>query len=131
MYIKVSQQENINVHDTCHKINNVVANLKLWERSASSPPFPFISFPSPPFLSLPFPFPLLSPLAGDNNFSDFPENQLNISLHFFASLLEGTLHRSACSDIICGNGVATKCLGGRRSPHSSSITPLHKMIAES
>jgi len=46
-------------------------------------------------------------ISGGNSFRHFPENQLTMTLHVFASLLGGTLHRSPLS---------WYQLGERRSP---------------
>jgi len=106
------------VSDLLPTISGAVANLELWEHSEVLFPFFSInSFSSPPLLSLLFPTSPSPPLSGDNNFNDFPENQLTIDFAFLYIFFASLLRERYCitvppCPVIWGNGVPHKIFGG-------------------
>jgi len=106
-----------------------VAYLELWERSeVLFPSFPLHTFLLPCSSFPSFPSPLLPYLVAIISMI-FLRINLPYILHFFASLLGGTLpyHGPPCPDIIWGNGVPHKIFGGKV---NYSLYRLHSRVHE-
>ena len=114
--------------------SGVVANLELWERSEVLFPSFYPSFfplSSPSVPSFPLPSPLLLYLVAIISMIFLRINSAftlhSLTLHFFTSLLGGTLLYTVppCPDIIWGNDVPPQNIWGNSVlPRSPSTTPL-------